>query len=81
MGEQGDFTDISDPASVLVGLGAVCGLVAAFHWLAVFRSVDSSDEAVKGRSGRSVAMAALSTALALGLVSVGYLLGRFTGRF
>jgi hypothetical protein len=36
---------------------------------------------IKGPSWRHVGEAAVFTALALGLASGGYLLGRFTGRF
>ena len=72
---------LSDPASVLIGLGALCGLIAAAQWAKVARSIDESGEVVTGPDKRALGTAAAFTALAVGLASAGYLLGRFTGRF
>ena len=72
---------LTDPASVLIGLGALCGLVAAACWIRVSRSVDTSGEVVKGPDKRALSAAASFTAMALALASLGYLFGRFTGRF
>ena len=72
---------LTDPANILLGLAALCGLFAALQWVAVTRSIDTSGEVVKGPNLRALGTAAAFTALALGLASLGYLLGRFTGRF
>ena len=72
---------LTDPTSVLIGLGALSGLVAALCWLIVRRSIDTSGEVAKGPDKRALGAAATFTAMALALASLGYLLGRFTGRF
>ena len=72
---------ITDPASVLVGLGALVGLFAALYWSRVARSVDPRGEVVKGPDLRSLASAVALTSVGLMLACAGYLLGRFTGRF
>ncbi|WP_072384061.1 hypothetical protein [Novosphingobium sp. NDB2Meth1] len=72
---------IYDPASLLVGLGAVAGLLAAWCWWRVSASVDTAGERVRGPSPVWIGHAALSSALAMGLMSSGYLLGRFVGKF
>lgn len=76
-----DSLPITDPASVLVGLGAICGLLAALYWHKVFLSVDTSGMEVRGPDKRYLASAAMLTSVALGLGCFGYLLGRFSGRF
>jgi small-conductance mechanosensitive channel len=53
---------------VLIGLGAIAGIVAAGGWL-------------RRSQGARVSSADFATGLALGLASLGYLLGRFTGSF
>jgi hypothetical protein len=65
----------------VLGLAAICGLLAAYHWMQVYRSVDSSGESLKGQRIRNMADAALLTSFALALASAGYLIGRFTGKF
>ena len=72
---------LTDPASALVGLGALCGLSAALYWSKVARSVVTSGEVVKGPDKRALGTAAALTALAFALASFGYLLGRFAGSF
>lgn len=72
---------ITDPASILIGLGAVCGLFAAGWWAKVAKSIDTSGASVKGPDLRRLGEAAAITALCIGLASFGYLLGRYTGRF
>ena len=73
-----DVSPLMDPASVMIGLGALAGLVAALVWFEVTRRLDAKPDTVPNEwLGR----AAVTTALALGLASAGYLLGRFTGRF
>lgn len=72
---------ITDPASVLIGLGALAGLIAAWCWVRVSTSVDTGGERVKGPSPEWMSHAAAMSAFAMGLASFGYLLGRFTGRF
>lgn len=76
LGEQ-----VSDPANALVGLGALCALVAARYWWRVSFSVDTSGEVVKGPNKPDLSSAAFLTAITLALVSFGYLLGRFSGKF
>lgn len=72
---------ITDPASVLLGLGALAGLLAAWCWWRVSASVDTGGERVKGPSPVWISYAAVMSAFAMGLASFGYLLGRFSGRF
>lgn len=72
---------ISDPASLLVGIGAVAGIVAAWCWWRVSASVDTGGVKVTGPSPTWMGYAAVMSALAMGFASFGYLLGRFTGRF
>ncbi len=81
MDDFSGYAAIADPASVLVGLGAICGLIAAWLWSRVSSSIDTSGQEVKGPDKRELGLAATFTSLALGLACVGYLLGRFTGRF
>lgn len=69
---------ITDPASVLIGLGALVAMVAGVCWYRVFRDLERDS---KHFPARSLSPAALVTAAALWLVGLGYLLGRFTGRF
>lgn len=69
---------IADPASVLIGLGALVALVAAVLWYRVFRALDREPSRVPGRV---LGGAALLTSIAFALAAAGYLLGRFTGRF
>ena len=76
-----DATVITDPASVILGLGAVCGLIAARAWYKVSLSIDTSGETVKGPDKRELGSAASFTSFALALMCFGYLFGRFTGRF
>lgn len=75
-------TSIGDPASVLVGLGAICALFAAVQW---WRAGDLIAAATAGGSGaRARALftnAATLTSIAMALAASGYLFGRFTGRF
>lgn len=71
---------ITDPASVLIGLGAVAGLLAAWCWWRVSASVDTGGERVTGPSPTWISYAAVMSAIAMGLTSTGYLLGRFIGR-
>lgn len=73
---------ITDPASVLLGLGALAGLVAAYLWLKVGGSVgDGVEKTDKSSFFDHIGKAAVMSAFAMGLASFGYLLGRFTGRF
>lgn len=69
---------ITDPASVLIGLGALVALAASIYWYRVFRALDRNPSRLPGRT---LGGAALLTAIVLALVAAGYLLGRFTGRF
>lgn len=72
---------ITDPASVLIGLGALCGLLAVKYWWGVARGA-SKLHLPDGRKARAnLAIAAFLTAACLGLSGAGYLIGRFTGRF
>lgn len=80
MDERDNFP-LTDPASALLGLGALCGLIAAHYWYKVFRSVDTSGHAITGPNREYLASAAMFTAFALALACFGYLLGRFSGRF
>jgi len=70
-----------DPASVLVGVGALAGLIAARFWLQVSASAKTNGETIKGPLASQLGQAATFTAIALALASAGYLFGRFTGRF
>ena len=76
-----DSAPITDPASVLIGLGAVCGLIAAGMWLSVVRNIASRSKTDQPPRWSIVSSAATFTALSLGLASAGYLLGRLMGRF
>ena len=76
-----DAAPITDPASVLIGLGAVCGLIAAGMWFSVVRNIASRSETNQPPRWSLISSAATFTAFSLGLASAGYLLGRFTGRF
>ncbi|MBY8335894.1 hypothetical protein KYN89_02415 [Alteriqipengyuania sp. NZ-12B] len=69
-----------DPASVLVGLGALVGLFAGFAWHKVWRSIDTSGEAVTGPDKRGLKDAAFLSMGAFTLTSAGYLFGVFFGR-
>ena len=72
---------ITDPYSVLVGLGALCALVAASQWWVV-ASGSAKIIAPDGfRVRRALGIAAAFSGLAMALTAVGYLLGRFSGRF
>lgn len=71
-------TPLYDPAGVLIGLGALVALVAAACWYRVFRALNDAPDRLPSRW---LGSAALLTAIVLGLVAAGYLLGRFTGRF
>lgn len=64
---------VSDPAGVLVALGAVVALFAALYWWKVARSIDTSGQVVSGPDKRSLGHAALLTAVALALAAIGYL--------
>lgn len=72
---------VTEPASVVISLGALCALVAAFYWLRVVRVHTKGARPIDDSWSNAVRNAAAWTALALGLVSVGYLLGRLTGEF
>lgn len=69
---------ITDPASVLIGLGALVAIAAAVYWFRVFSALDRNPSRLPGRT---LGGAALLTSIVLALVAAGYLLGRFTGRF
>lgn len=71
----------SDPAAALVGLGALCAIMAAGFWVKVARGVDASGDVVRGPAARDLGSAAFLTAGALAFAGAGYLFGRFTGRF
>ena len=79
--DETDVAPIADPASVLIGLGAICGLIATTQWFALVRDIAKRRDQGKPPSWEALSSAATFTALALGLASAGYLLGRFTGRF
>lgn len=74
-------TLITNPATVIVSLGALCGLWAAIYWGRVARSIDTSGEVVKAPDYRDLGAAAWLSALALFLVCGGFLFGRVTGEF
>lgn len=75
-------TSIADPASVLIGLGALCALLAAVQWWRVGDLVAAATVGGSGARARSLLTnAATLTAIALALAASGYLFGRFTGRF
>ena len=76
-----EFIRVLEPASVLVSIGALCGLVASFYWLKVVRAHYKRDEAAQGPWSIDIRNAAAWTAVAMGLASLGYLLGRLTGEF
>lgn len=68
---------ITDPALILVALGALFGLLAAFYWYKVFRATGPDG----ARSRGDLSSAAFATAVALFLACGGFLFGLFTGRF
>ena len=72
---------VTEPASVLLSLGALCGLAASFYWLRVVRAHYKRDETAQGYWSNDIRNAAAWTALAMSLASLGYLLGRLTGEF
>lgn len=72
---------VSNPAIVIVSLGAILGLVAAYRWLKVSRSVNTAGQVVKGPDKWAVKDAALWTSIALFVGCGGFLLGRFIGEF
>lgn len=76
---ESDLPSLLDPARVLVGLGAIAGLVAASEWRKFWRSVDTSGEVVKGPGKWELKDAAFWTMIALFLSSGGYLFGVFFG--
>jgi hypothetical protein len=76
-----DLVRVTEPASVLVSLGALCGLAASIYWLRVVRAHYKSDESIEAPWSNDIRNAAAWSAVALGLASVGYLLGRLTGEF
>ncbi|WP_338468053.1 hypothetical protein RXV95_05715 [Novosphingobium sp. ZN18A2] len=75
------LTGLLHPASVLVSIGAFCGLVASFYWLKVVRAHGRNATSIGLRFSNDIRGAAAWTALAMGLASLGYLLGRLTGEF
>lgn len=77
-----DTTPITDPAMVLLGLGALVACFAGVQWLRLFRlSRDLHKADSPGTRARdTLALAALSTSAALFLCAGGFLLGRLTGR-
>lgn len=68
---------LTDPSAILLGLAALAGLLAARSWFKVFASVNTGGEVVTGPSKRDLKDAAMLSAVAIGLASVGYLLGIF----
>lgn len=72
---------LTDPFSVLVGLGALCALVAAGRWAVVAKDADKLLEPGGYRARQALGTAAALTALAFVLAGGGYLIGRLTGRF
>lgn len=71
----------ADPASVIVSLGALVGLLAARYWWLVSVALQPDGEGSRGFYKMRLGTASALTSIAISLVSVGYLLGRYTGRF
>lgn len=72
---------ITDPASVLIGLGAVVALFAAIYWISFAKVSALVAEPTGWKARRNLGFAATMTGVALALVAGGYLFGRVTGRF
>lgn len=72
---------LSNPAMVIVSLGAIAGLIAATRWMKASRSIDTSGQVVKGPDKWVLKEASMWTAIFLFIVCGGFLLGRFTGEF
>lgn len=72
-------TALTDPALILIALGALFGLLAASYWYKVFKAAGPVPDAAGGRGDLS--SAAFATAVALFLSCGGFLFGLFTGRF
>ncbi|WP_338243143.1 hypothetical protein [Aurantiacibacter hainanensis] len=70
-----------DPASALLGFGAVAALLAVPYWVKVGVSSGRLISANGHGARRALGAAALLTALALALCGGGYLYGRLNGRF
>ena len=70
---------ITNPAIVLIGLASLAAIAAALQWRIVFKHAESIHTPEGGQGRRALKDAALFTAFALGLASVGFLLGRLTG--
>ena len=63
----------------LVNLGAVAGLIAAGAWWRAWRKATTNNAVVKVNAGDADNQAKLLSAIALGLVSLGYLWGKVAG--
>lgn len=76
-----DDLPITDPASALVGLGALVGLLASWSWMKAWAALRSTGEGRERVSAAALDTPAFLTSITLAFLSAGYLLGRFTGRF
>ncbi len=70
-----------NPHHVLIGLGALAALLAAPYWWQVANGQSKLFEREGWKVRRAFGFAALLTGTACALVPLGYLLGRFTGKF
>ena len=81
MDEEGYSAALTDPAMFLVGLGAFFGIFAGVLWLRIARSIETVGGQAKGPDRSYLLAASLATGAALLFTSVGFFVGRFTGRF
>lgn len=72
---------ITDPALILIALGALFGLIAASFWYKVFLAAKSVPEGTASMGRDNLSSAALCTSMGLALACGGFLFGLFTGRF
>lgn len=72
---------LADPASLLLGIASLSGMVAGAFWWRFATVADKLGTSEGWTARRRLGHAATLTAIALALAGGAYLLGRLTGRF